>query len=278
VVAAAGLAFCFIVENFAIFDRRRTARLAIGHGFSALFEHWSHVWYAALMSGLHRVTLIAVFAIPLAWVVLYPPYHSAKAPSRGIQPATGTNDQRTILRIDGDRGGVQVVFAHADHQARLGGDSSCYRCHHVSLPQDRSTPCSRCHQDMLRTTAVFDHVSHGRAIADKEQLSGLHPSNQTCDLCHQRGQPKTAANAKACFECHKADMWLNAQPDSTIDLAHACAFREAMHQTCVTCHEEKRLEVLRPDLAECYTCHRSMTPRHLAPPSQASSERIAASE
>lgn len=235
-----------------------------GHSFGALFERWSRVWYAALMSGLHRVTLIAAFAIPLAWVTLYPPYHRSQTPLHQIQPATGTNDQRTILCIDGNRRGVQVTFAHADHKARLGGDSSCYQCHHVSLPKDRSTPCSRCHRDMLQPTAIFNHVLHEQAMAEKEHRDGLHPANRTCDLCHPQGQPRTSANAKACFECHKSDMWPSRQPDSTADLARACAFREAMHRTCIPCHEKKRLEVLRPDLAECYTCHRSMTPRHLA--------------
>jgi hypothetical protein len=278
VVAAAGLVFSFIVENFAVFDRSWTARLVSGHSFSALFERWSHVWYAALMSGLHRVTLIAVFAIPLAWIALYPPYHDSTASSGPIQPAIGTDAQRTVLRIDGNRGGVQTIFAHADHQKRLGGESSCRTCHHVSLPQDRSTPCSRCHQDMLRPTAIFNHAHHEQAMVKKEQLQGLHPSNQTCDLCHVPDRPRTAANAKACFECHKTDMWLNAEPDSTVDLTRACAFREAMHQTCVTCHEKKRLEVLKVDLAECYTCHRSMTPRQLAPPKEQGMEPIAAAE
>jgi hypothetical protein len=275
VIAAAGLVFTFVVENVSVFDRSWTSRLISGHSFSTLFERWSHVWYAALMSGLHRVTLIAVFAIPLAWVMLYPPYHDSTRSSVPIQPAIGTNALRTVLRIDGDRNGVQTIFAHADHQKRLGGDSSCRTCHHMSVPQDRSTPCSRCHQDMLQPTAIFDHSLHESAVANKEKLRGLHPTNQTCNNCHVHGQPRTAANTKTCFECHKSDMWLNGQPDSTADLAYACAFREAMHQTCVPCHEKKRLEVLRPDLAECYTCHQSMIPRHLAPPREVNTGPLA---
>jgi Ni/Fe-hydrogenase subunit HybB-like protein len=276
VVAAAGLAFTFVVENFAIFDRSRTTHLAGGYSFSALFERWSHVWYAALMSGLHRVTLIAVFAVPIAWVALYPPFHITEASEDRIQPATGANPQRTVLCIDGDHSGVEAIFAHTDHQTRLGGDSSCQACHHVSIPQDRTTPCSRCHQDMLHPTVLFDHASHEHAMVKREQLSGLHPTNQTCDLCHQPGRPRTAASTKTCLSCHNNDMWLSGRPDTTIDLAHACAFREAMHRTCITCHTERRFEVLKPDLAECYTCHQSMTPRVCTSPVRVSADGLQA--
>ncbi len=265
VVAAAGLAFLFFVENVSIFDQERVVAGQPGESLTALFERWSHVWYAALMSGVHRVTLIAVLVIPLAWVMLYPPYSDDDVPTVPVQAATGLDINRATLLLDGDREGVDVTFAHLDHQNRLGKDSACHLCHHVSTPMDRSTPCSRCHRDMLSATPIFDHAHHEQAVVEKERLTSWHATNRTCGYCHPADQAKTSDNAKNCFECHKTDMWLTSTPDSTINLSEACAFREAMHRTCIPCHKEKAQEAAKPNLAECFTCHVTMTPRRTAP-------------
>ncbi|MEW5995822.1 MAG: cytochrome c3 family protein, partial [Candidatus Zixiibacteriota bacterium] len=275
VVAAAGLIFFFIVENFAVFDESWKERLLRKGVFRAAFERWSHVWYAVLMSGLHRVTLIAVFAIPLAWVLLYPPYHNSRPTVTEVQPAAGLDAMRTTLRIDGNRDGVLTDFAHADHQKRLGGEKSCAKCHHISLPQDKSTPCSRCHRDMACATVIFNHPEHTQAVAEKEHLTGWHPCNHSCSVCHVAGQPKTADNAKSCFECHKEDMWPVGRADSTCDLMSAGSFREAMHRTCIPCHHREKLNVDKPHLDECFTCHPSLQPRSVAAAPR-SDERFAA--
>jgi len=263
VIAAAGLAFFFIVENTAVFDenwRQRYLRRGI---FNAAFDRWSHVWFAVLMSGVHRVTLLAVFVLPLAWVFLYPPYHNDRVVTE-VQASAGMDISRANLRIDGDRRGVLTEFAHAEHQQRLGGDSSCSACHHVSLPGDRSTPCSRCHSDMVFATRIFDHSFHTGAVAEKEHLQGLYPSNHSCVQCHGEDRPKTATDVKTCYECHRDNMWLVGRPDSTVNLIDACSFRDAMHGTCITCHTREKERVGKPQLDECSNCHHSLKALQIA--------------
>ncbi len=263
VIAAAGLVFFFIVENTAVFDDNWRQRYLSRGVFHAAFDRWSHVWFAVLMSGVHRVTLLAVFVLPLAWVILYPTYHNDK-PTTAVQASVGMDNMRANLRIDGNRQGVLTEFAHVEHQLRLGGDSSCAACHHVSLPGDRSTPCSRCHSDMIYATRIFDHSFHTVAVAEKEHLAGLYPANHSCALCHGGGLPKTASNVKTCYECHRDDMWLVGSPDSTADLIDAPSFRDAMHGTCITCHTQEKVRVAKPRLDECATCHRSLQARLVA--------------
>jgi Ni/Fe-hydrogenase subunit HybB-like protein len=261
VIAAAGLVFFFIVEHFPIFEERARRRgPAIGI-FREAVERWSRVWYPMLLSGLHRVTLIAVFTIPAGWVLLYPPYHKRDRPPGHIYTVIGVGPARDTLRIDGNRAGVATMFPHADHRHRLGGDSSCTTCHHVSLPGDRSTACSQCHRHMVVPTVIFDHVAHMAAVANEEELGGWRPANRSCTECHDREQPKTARNVQSCYECHQEDMWLGGEPDSTMDLLSAPPFQAAMHGTCVECHRRERENVSRPDLDECSTCHSTLRAR-----------------
>ncbi|MBN1211969.1 MAG: hypothetical protein JXA92_05275, partial [candidate division Zixibacteria bacterium] len=261
VVAAAGLMFFFVIENFNIIKDVRPRHHLSDWILKAVPRKLNEVRYSALMSRLHSVTLIAVLTIPIGWVLLYPPFHN-EAPGREIvQAATGADITRAVLRIDGDRQGMATEFAHAEHQKRLGGDSSCATCHHVSMPGDRSTPCSRCHRDMLKPTVIFVHSLHTATVAKKENLTGWHPTNRSCVVCHEATGPKTTRTAKRCYDCHREDMWLVGQPDSTLEMTTARSFREAMHANCITCHQRESEKVGRPALAECATCHHTLKSR-----------------
>ena len=255
VVAAAGLAFLFFVETFPIFEegwrkRRRAARLSC-----ASFDSFSKVWETALSRGPERVTILAVLVIPLAWAILYPPFRDDPAPA--VRPAAGMDVQRTTLLIDGNRGGVTTEFPHNEHKERLGGDSSCVSCHHMALPGDETTPCSRCHRKMVEPTLIFDHEFHERAVAEEEGFTGLVPENLTCTVCHTAGQAKTPETAKPCLECHDGDPGWTDMEEGT-DLARARSYMEAMHVNCVDCHEEEAEIQDRPTLPDCATCHISL--------------------
>jgi Ni/Fe-hydrogenase subunit HybB-like protein len=258
VVAGAALAFLFAVENLPVFDERWRGRNVTPGAFRATFDSFSHVSRAALSNGIERVTVIGVLVIPLAWATMYPPFR--RPPSEVIRPAAGVDVLRDTLRIDGDRVGVMTAFPHTDHQERLGADSSCITCHHMSRPGDETTPCSRCHRDMVRPTTIFDHEPHWAAVVESEQLGGLHPLNHSCAVCHGSGQAKTAGNAKPCLECHEADTRWAETYDDTTDLAQATSYLEAMHGVCVPCHKEEALPE-REGLGDCATCHRSLRPR-----------------
>jgi len=259
VVAAAGLAFFFFVENFTIFDESWKTRTISKGIFKASYDTLLRVWNAVLVSGLHRVTLIAVFTIPVAWVLMYPPYSRAGTQEETVQPSVGLDVMRANLRIDGNRRGVFTEFPHADHQKRLGGESSCATCHHISLPGDKSTPCFRCHRNIVRPTDIFDHFNHMKLVASKEELSGLHPANHSCTHCHEDGRPKTTGSSRTCLACHEEDMWTpgTTAGEAAAALQEACSYQEAMHRVCITCHREKQSDSNRADLGDCSTCHPS---------------------
>jgi Ni/Fe-hydrogenase subunit HybB-like protein len=260
VIAAAGLVFLYVAENFAIFDDHWQRRRTFRELFQPAFDSLSRVWSTALSDGLNRVTLIAVFVIPAVWAILYPPFATAHTEAAGVLPSAGIDAARTVLRVDGNRSGVATSFPHAEHQRRLGGDSACVACHHISLPQDHSTPCSRCHRHMIIPANIFDHEAHLAFIATRDELTGLHPQNHACAACHTPGQPKVDAAAKPCLECHRKDMWCNAAPASTHDPTNACGFSQAMHETCITCHAREAESQGNDRLDDCATCHPSLTP------------------
>jgi Ni/Fe-hydrogenase subunit HybB-like protein len=264
VVAAAGLVFFFLAENLPVFSEQPPASRRRAGLFRLSFGSFRQLWVTAVNDSLQRVTLIASLVIPLAFVSMYPPY-SRPAPGPRLRPPIGVDVERTRLRMGGAEGGVSVTFPHADHQKRLGGAKSCGRCHHVSLPGDRSTPCSRCHQQMNIATNIFAHEYHMAAVARKERLSGFQPANQSCVKCHPPDRAAAASGAKDCLECHKQDMFPAGAPARKVDLKWAMAFREAMHRTCIDCHRVEAVKQKKPHLADCGTCHASLRFRPAAP-------------
>jgi Ni/Fe-hydrogenase subunit HybB-like protein len=261
VVAAAGLVFFFAAENLPIFSPRPPGVQSRAGLFRHSYGGFRPLLGSAVTDSLRRVTLIGVFVIPLAFVLMYPPYFRHLASGSSIRPAIGLDVERTKLEMTGNDGRVVTVFPHADHQKRLGGPQSCVRCHHVSLPLDRSTPCARCHRQMNAPTDMFDHEYHMAAVANNKHLSGLHPANYSCAQCHPAGRPQTAAGAKDCLECHKDDMFPAGVPAKKVDLRMALAYREAMHRTCITCHKTEAVKQNKPHLADCQTCHKSLRTR-----------------
>lgn len=260
VVAAAALVFMFISEEFPIFDESWRRRMEKSDIFTYAFDKLSHVWNTVLMSGLQRVTLIAMIALPLAWLLFYPPFKGHNDPGNQIKPAIGLDQTRKVLLIDGNRDGVNTEFPHADHQKRLGGDTSCQRCHHISMPRDNATPCSRCHTNMLDSVDIFNHFGHMQMVAEKENLGGLHPSNQSCAKCHNPALPNSVDNVKGCMDCHKDDMKIKQDTLTGLQLANAASYRNAMHETCIECHKEEEIRLNKPNLSHCSTCHKSLTP------------------
>ena len=257
VVAAAGLVFLYAAENLPIFGPHPGTAVSRAGLFRMSYGSLGQLWQTVLTDGLHRVTLIAVFVVPLAFVFMYPPYHDAVC-EETVRPAFGVDLERTTLRIDGNDGGVITVFAHADHQRRLGDSTACVKCHHVSLPKDRSTPCSRCHDRMNAPSVIFDHESHLAAVVRQENLSGLHPNNFACAECHPDNSPKSASTAKGCLKCHREDMLPPGDATAEPDLFLANPFREAMHRTCIECHRKEADRVERPHLGDCQTCHETL--------------------
>jgi Ni/Fe-hydrogenase subunit HybB-like protein len=260
VVTAAILVFLFVCEKVPIFDESWKRRLQKADIFTYAYDKFSHVWHTVLMSGLQRVTLIAVVAFPLAWLLFYPPYKATAQSAGEIQPSIGLDQTRTMLLIDGNRAGVKTEFPHLDHQKRLGGEQSCDKCHHLSMPRDNATSCYRCHTNMLYEANIFDHFGHMRKVAAKENINVIHPANQSCKFCHDPAEPKSVANTVACTECHQQDMKIEEGCCTGLQLATASSYRDAMHETCIECHKQEEIRLSKANLSHCSTCHESLTP------------------
>jgi len=259
VIAAAVLAFLYAVENLPIFDTQWKRRREARSRFVQAFDRTSRVWRTALGWGLDRVSLLAVFTLVLGWLAIYPPFHGdRRRPSQPVSPPVAVDAERSILRIDANRGKMSVVFPHRDHQQRLGKEAACHHCHHLALPGDHSTPCSRCHRDMERATDIFKPDDHLDALAKRERLQGWVPQNYACSLCHDPLRAKSASSVKPCLECHRQNMKPTREPEGSQDLRWASGFRPAMHTTCIERHEKERSRVNRPALADCSNCHEQL--------------------
>jgi len=257
IIAAAALVFMLIVENFPIFDERwKEYRISTGI-FKATFDSISSVWQTALSSGLHRITLMGVFVLPIAFVLMYPSYSNDT--ETNISSAKGLDMTRSILVIDGNHDGMRTEFPHLEHQNRLGREKSCLKCHHISLPKDQSTPCSHCHRHMIQETNIFKHTDHTFWVAKDEQIGGLYPQNHTCTICHASTTAKTSQNSKACIDCHHKDMNIVHTSNLSPISLYAEGFMNAMHKTCITCHNDQITAVNKPNLNDCSNCHKSLS-------------------
>lgn len=255
VITAAGLVFLGLAEYLPVFDDKPANAYLRKIKIKSTSTSYQ-VWNVVLADSLHRVSLLAVFVIPISFILMYPPYRVNEAVL--IKPSLGVDLQRRILEIDGDRRGYTTTFNHADHQRRLGDTGSCARCHHICVPKDKSTPCFRCHQYMHDSTNIFNHEEHKLFVARDEKLSGWHPENYACEKCHSPGVPRTKNSVRDCLECHRENMFLVGEPTKEMKLMYANSFCLAMHENCLACH---RLEAMKPEyahLGECSTCHKTL--------------------
>lgn len=155
-----------------------------------------------------------------------------------------------VLLLDGNRDGDVVLFDHDDHAERMGGESACETCHHLTKPMDQNTSCAECHRDMYEPVSVFDHALHA------DRLGG----NQGCVDCHAGGTSvKSYETITECSDCHRNEIarraFVEAPPPHW---GKAAGYMEAMHGLCVECHErEARMAPdQRPEgLDQCMTCH-----------------------
>jgi Ni/Fe-hydrogenase subunit HybB-like protein len=255
VIAAAALVFLFVAENFSIFDEQWKIYKINKGIFKTSFDSISRVWQATLQSGLQRTTIIGVFVIPIAFVLMYPQYKGDKRIN--VVPASGLNTVRSILIINANTPGMSTQFPHLKHQETLGKEKSCIECHHMSLPNDKSTPCSRCHCKMFEKTIIFNHKIHKSRVAAKRQISGLNPENKTCVICHSPGLPKDINSAVGCMECHNENMNVADTLNLPKQFLYANSYFDVMHKRCIVCHQERKQQVNKPNLDQCSNCHQN---------------------
>jgi Ni/Fe-hydrogenase subunit HybB-like protein len=258
VVAGAALALIYIAENFSIFDDEWEVKKKNRNQFNGSFDTFSHVLTSALQDGVHRISIIGVFTLPIAFILLYP--YDYDDDSALVSPAIGVDQGRTVLLINGNANDMSTKFPHEAHKQRLGGDESCITCHHMAMPNDNSTPCARCHRSMLNETKIFDHNNHLTSVSKMKNLGGLHPENKTCQECHTSNEAKSAANAKACLKCHSEDMNIQNQSKLSGSIKYASSYMDAMHKNCIPCHSQQE-KLVGKQLSNCNSCHKDRIPK-----------------
>jgi Ni/Fe-hydrogenase subunit HybB-like protein len=252
--AAGGLAFLLFIERFKVFDREGGLADEVDPRAAISFQSQTGVWNGVFLNAPARMSLIAVVTVPVA-LALFLPIASADADVVSpVDAPMGADATRAMLQLDGNRNGQFVLFPHDAHKQRQGGDESCVKCHHLDRPGDSWTSCHHCHADMERTRSIFDHDLHVTRIARDEGYTGPLAGNRACAKCHDGNGPSNRENARACLDCHEDDMRMSPTEGHRQDMA--IGYVDALHKSCVGCHEEMGASVGRPLLGDCDTCHK----------------------
>ena len=247
VVSGAALIFFFAVEHFNIWEKQpKDVESEILT--KPIIDKHSQVWFGSpAVSG--RIKYSAAFVIAAALAFAFIPYSSIQ--SGGLERVP-VNKARggDVLKIDGNDDGFLVNFKHKIHEEKNGEKESCVKCHHMNVPEDQNTTCNVCHQDMFLTTNIFNHSLH------QTELGG----NQSCIQCHAENIPKSITTVKTCKDCHtdSLSIYVKNSPIKS-DSYIAVSYVDAMHNLCITCHQQKKTELEKPNLALCTTCHKGET-------------------
>ncbi len=242
VIAAATLAFLFMVERFKVWEERPADPDAEPLKLPE-FDPVSSTWL-----GVPGVAARTVYSLGfvLAAALGFAFFHAEAAAVRGVDPTPvqQARGSREILFIDGNRDGFGVSFKHAEHEKREGDKQSCLKCHHMNIPRDQNSTCARCHSDQYLAVDAFRHDWHASSTGGRVG----------CYQCHAPGQVRSAATAARCDKCHKDLVPSGAL--IAIKKYQAPAYTEAMHHMCLSCHVEKAKEKNKPEMTRCDWCHK----------------------
>jgi Ni/Fe-hydrogenase subunit HybB-like protein len=240
IVSGAALVFLFILEHFKIWESRPSDPDADPLTLPE-FDPVGATWLGAPAVAARTVYSLAFIVAAAAGISLLTP---APATGRGVElaPVHAARGGESLW-VDGNLDGYGVSFKHEDHAQPNGVKAPCVECHHMNLPRDRNTACSRCHSDMYLPTDAFRHAWHASPTG----------ARLACYQCHA-GPARTAANARRCDSCHK-DL---VPAGSTIRVKNyqAVSYVQAMHKLCMDCHRKAALERHKPELARCAGCHK----------------------
>jgi Ni/Fe-hydrogenase subunit HybB-like protein len=240
IVSAAVLLFLFMIERFRIWEQRPADPEADPLKLPDL-DPLDATWLGVPgVSARTTYSLAFTLAAALGFALL----GDLPAASRGTEPVPVRQARGgEKLWIDGDLDGHGVLFPHEQHQQREGGKASCVKCHHMNLPRDRASACSRCHRDMYLPSDAFRHGWHASP-------SG---ARLACYRCHAQGQVRTATTAVRCDKCHK-DL---VPAGAAFPVKHyaAAGYTGAMHRLCIGCHVRTAAEKHKPEMNRCAWCH-----------------------
>jgi hypothetical protein len=243
VPAAAGLIYFLFAENLAVLVKTVPEHQPDPYA-KPQFSQGTYLHVEDSLSGtIARRSGLAALVVALTVAVLPADIVTGQSlPQTPIRAAQGWE----MLVINGDRNQNRVDFDHLTHQEQLwataaGDEDICLTCHHLSKPNDEATACWECHQDMHQPTSIFDHRLH------QLELGG----NASCIECHLGEH--TAATAKPCADCHET---MAPQTGEVTFNYLASGYEDAMHGTCLTCHEQEAEARGKPELEQCSACHK----------------------
>ncbi len=241
VVSAATLVFLFVLERFKVWEVRPADPEAEPTSLPE-FDKVGGTWLGVpAVAGRTVYSLAFILAAAAGFALLSP----EPAASRGIDPSPVQRARGwETLWIDGNLNGYGVSFPHEEMEKRLGGKDSCVKCHHMNLPRDRNSGCYECHSNMYVVTDASRHDWHASAAGGR----------LACWECHARSEPRSAATAKPCVNCHK-DL-VPAGAAIKVKQYQAVGYVQAMHVLCIGCHVQLAKQNNKPDLARCTNCHK----------------------
>ncbi len=251
VIAGAAIVFLFMVEKFKVWETQPVDPDADPIKMPEFHPVDSSWLGKSEIAARTKYSLGFIIAAAVGFALL----PGEPLESRGVDP---TPVQKAMggdtLWIDGNLDGYGTSFPHIAHMRRNGGDQSCVKCHHMSLPRDENSGCYACHADMYSPTDAMKHDWH--SLPDGANLS--------CRDCHERGGHKSAKNAKSCDACH-ADL-IPSEASIKVEQYMAVSYADAMHHLCIDCHSKEAAPRENPNLPRCTTCHKGQrdttTQRH----------------
>lgn len=237
--AAALLVYLFFAENLAILEKELPepeSATTVFDPFGMVSQDTPGRAIFARRSGL--ATFVIALMLPS---MLHLPASSNNQSANPVQPATGWE----TLLIDGNDSGYVVHFPHLEHQERLteelgAKEAACATCHHLNRPDDETTSCSECHTDYYQPDSIFNHTGHQQALG----------GNISCVECHDGEHVRQSA--EICQDCHETMVAQEGQP---VFNSLAPSYSDAMHDRCLECHKQKAMELEKPELELCGTCH-----------------------
>lgn len=269
--AAAALIYLFFIENLKVVDRPLSPSAKTGTEYPA-FDSMTKVWKGnGLRSAFVKRSGIAVVVMAVTLALI--PGRIFKGDQMPPTPVKSALGYQTLM-INGNQSGFAVNFPHQEHQERLiesmGEDQACATCHHMVTPQDQATACSKCHQDFNLPSSIFNHNLHLEKLGGNQACAECHPGEsfdlhlivvsylsgeQECCECHTGEH--LATNAVSCEKCHE-----QMQPENleTKFSYQAIPYFNALHETCINCHQRKAFELGKPTMGECGTCHSGVSP------------------
>ncbi|MBL6975960.1 MAG: polysulfide reductase NrfD [Deltaproteobacteria bacterium] len=252
IVAGFALIYFFVAERFNLFHAGPMKAERFRFTLPDIDPSTATVRPDPYWGGSVRYSLLFVVGCAVAVAMLPDSAFSGNALKQDPVTAPGFGER---MILDGNRTGEAVLFEHAKHVDREGGQASCATCHHLVRPGEQATGCAHCHRDMMVPTSIFDHDMH----ADRLE------AGPGCTVCHASvDDAKDLAHSKPCLDCHTgmAVKGSRIKLESAPRIGYAKGYADAMHGLCVKCHEERALDpkVGKPVLGQCASCHAGKAP------------------